>query len=156
VFEHNVPVRFEEKSLLPDTGGAGRFRGGAGQRVVMTLLAPDPTAVAMRMDRLRFPPQGYHGGQPGAAGVVVLNDATPLHPKRKVFVRRGDRLRFETPGGGGLFPPESRDPARVAEDVRNGIVSPEAAGRVYRVALRPGTHEVDADATRRLRDGRAG
>ncbi len=151
VFEHNVPVRFEEKSLLPDSGGAGRFRGGAGQRVVMTFLAPDPTAVAMRMDRLKFPPQGYHGGAAGSAGVVLLNETTPLHPKRKVFVKQGDRIRFETPGGGGLFPPDTRDAERVAEDVRNGLVSPGAAARVYRVALSADGATVDAEATRRLR-----
>jgi len=153
VFETNVPVRFEEKSLLPDSGGAGRFRGGAGQRVVISFLAPEPTGVAMRMDRLKFPPQGYHGGRPGSAGVVLLNDATPLHPKRKVFVKQGDRIRFETPGGGGLFPAETREPERVLEDVQNGIVSRPAAADVYRVALRADRLEVDEAATRRLRDG---
>jgi N-methylhydantoinase B len=154
VFENNVPVRFEEKALLPDSGGPGRFRGGAGQRVVLTFVADQPVAVAMRMDRITFPPQGYHGGQPGSRGLILLNETTPLHPKRKVFLKPGDRVRFHTPGGGGLFPPETRDPERVLEDVRNGLVTVEAAERLYRVAIRTDPWEVDRERTRRLRDPR--
>jgi N-methylhydantoinase B len=151
VFENNVPIRFEEKALLPDSGGAGRLRGGAGQRVVVTFLSETPTAVAMRMDRLVFPPQGYHGGQPGAPGLILLNEETPLHPKRKVLLRAGDRIRFHTPGGGGLFPPETRDPERVRDDVRNGLVSPEVAERVYRVAVVDAGRAVDQARTHDLR-----
>ncbi|MBI4611102.1 MAG: hydantoinase B/oxoprolinase family protein [Candidatus Rokubacteria bacterium] len=151
VFENNVPVRFEEKSLLPDSGGAGRFRGGCGQRVVLTFLADTLTAVAMRMDRISFPPQGFHGGGAGATGLIVLNETTALHPKRKYFMKHGDCVRFHTPGGGGLFPPETRDPQRVLEDVRNGIVSLDAAEQVYRVAIRKDGSEVDRERTRQLR-----
>jgi N-methylhydantoinase B len=150
-FENNVPVRFEEKSLLPDSGGAGRFRGGCGQRVVLSFLAEEPTAVAMRMDRIQFPPQGYHGGQSGATGLILLNDHTPLHPKRKFFLHKGDRVRFHTPGGGGLFAPEGRDPQRVLDDARNGLVSREAAEQVYRVAIKKDRWEVDEARTRELR-----
>lgn len=151
VFENNVPVRFEEKSLRPDSGGAGRFRGGCGQRVVLSFLAEAPVAVAMRMDRIQFPPQGYHGGQSGATGLILLNEETPLHPKRKFFLQQGDRVRFHTPGGGGLFAPESRDPQCVLEDVRNGIVSREAAEQTYRVAIKKDRWEVDVERTRQLR-----
>jgi N-methylhydantoinase B len=151
VFETNVPVRFEEKSLLPDSGGAGQFRGGCGQRVVLSFLAEEPTAVAMRMDRIQFPPQGYHGGHAGATGLILQNEATPLHPKRKIFFQKGDRVRFHTPGGGGLFPPESRDPQRVLDDVRNGLVSLEAAEQIYRVAIKNDRWQVDWDRTRQLR-----
>lgn len=152
VFENNVPVRFEEKALLTDSAGAGRFRGGCGQQVVLTFLADTSTAVAMRMDRIKFPPRGYHGGQPGATGLILLNETTPLHPKRKYFMKEGDRIRFHTPGGGGLFPPETRDPERVLEDVRNGIVSLDAAEHTYRVAIGTDRWEVDWERTRRLRE----
>jgi N-methylhydantoinase B len=151
VFENNVPVRFEEKSLLPDSGGAGRFRGGRGQRVVLSFQAEEPTAVAMRMDRIQFPPQSYHGGQSGATGLILLNEQTPLHPKRKFFLQKGDRVRFHTPGGGGLFTPETRDPQRVLEDVRNGIVSREAAEQIYHVAIKPDRWDVDEARTLGLR-----
>jgi N-methylhydantoinase B len=105
----------------------------------------------MRMDRLQFPPQGYHGGQAGAPGLILQNETTPLHPKRKIFFQKGDRVRFHTPGGGGLFPPESRDPQRVLDDVRNGLVSLEAAEQIYRVAIEKGRWQVDCDRTRQLR-----
>jgi hypothetical protein len=67
---------------------------------VLAFLAEDPTAVAMRMDRIPFPPQGYHGGQSGTPGLILLNEETPLHPKRKFFLQKGDRVRFHTPGAG--------------------------------------------------------
>jgi N-methylhydantoinase B len=144
VFENNVPVRFEEKSLLPDSGGCG-------QRVVLSFLAEEPAAVAMRMDRIQFPPQGYHGGQSGATGLILLNDHTPLHPKRRFFLHQGERVRFHTPGGGGLFAPQGRDPQHVLNDVRNGLVSREAAEQIYRVAIGRDRCEVNKARTRELR-----
>jgi N-methylhydantoinase B len=77
VFENNVAVR-EAKSRLSGSGGAGRFRGGCGQRVVLTVLAEEPTAVARHMDRIQFPPQGCHGGQSGASGTLSMRSVSPL------------------------------------------------------------------------------
>jgi N-methylhydantoinase B/oxoprolinase/acetone carboxylase alpha subunit len=84
--------------------------------------------------------------------LILLNEATPLHPKRKFFLHKGDRVRFHTPGGGGLFAPDTRDPQRVIEDVRNGIVSREDAEQVYRVAIKPDRWEEDQGRTHQLRD----
>jgi N-methylhydantoinase B len=70
-----------------------------------------------------------------------------------VKLRQGQRLRLESPGGGGWGAPETREPSRVAADVRNGFIDSTAASSLYRVALKP-DGEVDDAATARLRAGR--
>jgi N-methylhydantoinase B len=98
-----------------------------------------------------FPPQGYHGGHTGAPGLILQNETTPLHPKRKIFFQTGDRMRLHTPGGGGLFAPESCDPQRVLDEVCNALVSLEAAEQLYRVAIKKDRREVDWERTWQLR-----
>jgi N-methylhydantoinase B len=150
MFENSVPVRFEQKSIVPDSGGAGRFRGGCGQRVVLSSLSDEPIMMALRMDRIKFAPEGYHGGRAGSPGVVRVNEAA-VHPKRKVVLQKGERVTFQTPGGGGLFPPDTRPADSILADVRNGIVSVEAAACVYRLAVTADGQGVDDEETRRLR-----
>jgi N-methylhydantoinase B len=108
-------------------------------------------------ERGKFPPFGVNGGKPAALNrFIYQTDAgersPPLVSKiTDVRIRRGQRVRLETPGGGGFGDPLSRDPARVARDVALGYVSRAAASRDYGVALHD-DGSVDAATTTLLRE----
>jgi N-methylhydantoinase B len=144
------PLVIWRKEYRPDSGGAGRFRGGLGQVMEVGCLDPAPFALSAFYDRIDHPPRGREGGGDGAAGSVALASGRALRGKGLQTVPRGDRVVISMPGGGGLGDPLQRDPAAVASDVRLGLVSPEAARERYGVAL-GADGSVDRDATAVLR-----
>jgi N-methylhydantoinase B len=95
-----------------------------------------PFTVSANYDRVLFPPRGRDGGGNGMNGTVTLASGAVLDGKGRQTVPRGDTLHINMPGGGGLGSAFERDPERVADDVRAGMVSADAAGNVYCVALR--------------------
>jgi N-methylhydantoinase B len=114
--------------------------------------------VNVQIDRVHCRPWGLAGGHEGMGNRVALRlkgkEVGDL-PNAKVLAQRlmaGEAITLSAGGGGGFGPPQERDPARVAHDVRQGYVSAAVARDVYRVALKP-DGEVDAEATRRLRGG---
>ncbi|MBI3965140.1 MAG: hydantoinase B/oxoprolinase family protein [Chloroflexi bacterium] len=151
--EHTFPLRIERYELRPDSGGAGRFRGGLSVRRDYRILANDAT-VALSAERQRVAARGIQGGQPGIVGRYVLN---PDQPTEQVLsstvaafpLANGDVLSIQTPGGGGCGAAFERDPQLVLRDVREERVSPEVATKVYGVAIVG--EEVDEYATKRLR-----
>jgi N-methylhydantoinase B len=148
--ENVAPVIIWRKELRPDSGGPGRSRGGFGQ--IMEIGGDDDLEFACNaiFDRIQHPPRGRDGGLAGAAGRVELKSGATLRAKGFQIIPEGDRLMLHLPGGGGMGDPATRDPALVARDVRDGLVSTLSAERDYRVALTPdGT--VDAEATAALR-----
>ncbi|HYP49012.1 MAG TPA: hydantoinase B/oxoprolinase family protein [Thermoleophilaceae bacterium] len=96
--ELEFPLRAVEYSLRRDSGGAGARRGGDG--VVRELEALEPMDYSLITERRRHPPAGAEGGRPGATGRNLLN-GEELPAKAAGTLRPGDRLRIETPGGGG-------------------------------------------------------
>jgi N-methylhydantoinase B len=110
-------------------------------------------------ERARFGPQGVAGGSPGALNRFRYEQddgfhVPPLASKMVgIRLRRGQRVRLESPGGGGYGPALERDPAAVARDVRLGYVSVEAARRDYGVVV-AAEGAVDAPATRAERSSR--
>jgi N-methylhydantoinase B len=144
------PIVIWRKEYRQDSGGAGRFRGGLGQVMEVCCLDPAPFALSALYDRIDHPPRGRGGGRDGAAGSVVLASGRALRGKGQQTVPKGDRVIIGMPGGGGLGDPLQRDPLAVANDVRLGLVSPEAARESYGVAVTAdGT--VDRHATAALR-----
>jgi N-methylhydantoinase B len=133
--ENVAPVIFWRKELRPDSGGPGRTRGGFGQ--IMEIGGKDDLEFACNaiFDRIGNPPKGRDGGMDGAAGRVELKSGAALRAKGFQIVPDGDRLVLYLPGGGGMGDPAGRDPALVAKDVRDGLVSAVSAERHYRVAL---------------------
>lgn len=121
-FENQVPLLVLEKALVPDTGGAGRFRGGNAQRLRFRSVAPDPVTMTIRHERVQFPPRGLLGGEPGSRGIDLLNGEV-LAPKSRTELATGDEVVFQTPGGGGLFPPGERERSRVDSDLESGLVT---------------------------------
>jgi N-methylhydantoinase B len=133
--ENVAPVIFWQKELRPDSGGAGRTRGGCGQVIEIGTKGDAEFAVNAIFDRVANPPKGRDGGHDGAAGWVGLNDAegTVLRTKGFQIIPKGRRLLLKLPGGGGMGDPRQRDPALVQRDVEDGLVSPEAARTIYGV-----------------------
>jgi N-methylhydantoinase B len=129
--ENVSPVVFWRKELRPDSGGAGRTRGGCGQVMEVATKGDLEFAVNATFDRVLHPPKGRDGGGDGAPGRVTLKSGKVLRPKGFQIIPDGDRLILEMAGGGGMGDPAGRDPEKVARDVRDGLVSAEAAQVVY-------------------------
>jgi N-methylhydantoinase B/oxoprolinase/acetone carboxylase alpha subunit len=148
MFEVAAPVLIHEKELLTDSGGAGLHRGGPGQRVSYSRLPgwPRPVITNFWAHRMRVPPFGLAGGGPALPSRVYINGeelsrADFLH-KTEGFPLVDDATvcTSDIAGGGGFGDPRQRPIERVVEDVRNGLVSVEAAER-YGVVLDPSTWE---------------
>jgi len=138
LLEATTPLLVASKELIPDSGGAGRFRGGAAQRIVLETRSPSPCQVSCFFERIANPAQGLDGGGQGRPGRFELVTAAGRrrrpHPKGQFTFAPGDVLTVELSGGGGFGPPAERDPARLAEDVDDGLVTPRAARALYRRA----------------------
>jgi len=132
--ENVAPVVFWRKELRPDSGGAGRTRGGTGQVMEIATKGDLEFAVNATFDRVGHAPKGREGGADGAPGAVRLKSGARLRTKGFQTIPDGDRLILELPGGGGMGDPASRDPALVARDVRDGLVSAEVARALYKHA----------------------
>jgi N-methylhydantoinase B len=135
--EANQPLVVERFALIPDSGGAGEFRGGLGVRRDMRFLADDGKLTNLS-DRQRIAPYGLFGGRPGRRGRTVLNPGAGeevVHGKESRGFRYGDVISFQQPGAGGYGDPLDRDPARVLEDVLDGYVSVDGARGEYGVVV---------------------
>ena len=156
ILESLYPVMFTQWALRPDSGGAGNHRGGLGAIYEVEALADDGADVFLIGERGKYPPFGVNGGKSAALNRFVYETddgevAPPFVSKvTDVKIRRGQKVRLETPGGGGFGDPATREVAQVARDVRLGYVSRAAALREYKVALRA-DGSLDAEATERAR-----
>lgn len=137
--EARNPILVERHELIPDSGGAGRHRGGLGVRKDVRVLA-DGVVLSNLTDRHVFHPYGLEGGGAGALGEIVLDPAGPgerrLHSKETVRLAHGDVVSFRCSGSGGFGPPAERERSRVLRDVREGVVGAESARRDYGVEVR--------------------
>ena len=156
ILESLYPVMFTKWALRPDSGGPGRHRGGLGAIYEIEALAPDGADVFLIGERGKYPPFGVNGGGPAALNRFVYEadqgeQIPPLVSKvTDIRICRGQKVRLETPGGGGFGDPATREPERVVADVRRGYISHESALCDYKVALR-GDGSLDADATAKAR-----
>jgi N-methylhydantoinase B len=141
ILESLYPVMFTQWALRPDSGGPGRHRGGLGAIYEIEALADGGAEVFLLGERGKYPPPGANGGGTAALNRFVYETdngerTPPLVSKvTDVKIRRGQKVRLETPGGGGFGDPPERDPARIARDVRLGYVSAEAAARDYKARV---------------------
>lgn len=155
ILEAAYPVIFTQWALRPDSGGPGRFRGGLGAVYEIELLEKQAD-VFLFGERGKFPPAGVAGGRAGAANRFHFEQDDGEHSPPMVskmigiHITRGQKLRLETPGGGGYGEPAERDPQAVANDVRLGYVSRQKAESQYGVVIGD-DGSVDMAATRRLR-----
>ena len=157
MFEIQNPHLLLKHEYLADSAGAGRWRGGLGVETEFVINGEEVTGVAfgdgVEEEARAF---GLFGGAPGSVNEITLTypDGTVRRPKSKEIVRdipTGAVFNEKAGGGGGYGDPFERDVEAVAEDVSNGVISPERARTDYGVVFRAGTLAVDRTATERLR-----
>ncbi|CUA92372.1 hydantoinase B/oxoprolinase family protein [Pannonibacter indicus] len=140
ILESAYPVRFTRWSLRQDSGGPGQTRGGLGAVYEIELLEQQAD-VFLFGERGKYAPPGVAGGGSALTNRFTYEQADGDHSPPMVskmlgiHIERGQKLRLETPGGGGYGDPRLRDPQAVARDVRLGYVTPEAAEAAYGVRL---------------------
>ncbi|WP_370643110.1 hydantoinase B/oxoprolinase family protein [Bordetella sp. LUAb4] len=129
VTESIGPIIVWRKELRPDSGGAGKWRGGLGQRIEIGAHDGYHFTLNAMFDRVAFPARGHEGGGNGAAGKVGRDDGTVMQAKGTQLISEGKRLVLDLPGGGGYGAPTARPAALVQRDVRDGYIS-EAQARL--------------------------
>ncbi len=153
IFEASHPMFVARYGLIPDSCGAGKFRGGLGKRRDIVILSSDNTST-MTSDRCKFPPWGLYGGMPGACSKFLLtgkNGKTVQLPSKGTRrLEQGEMVSCITAGGGGYGDPFERDPERVRFDVMEGLVSARNARELYGVVLTQ-NFEIEPAKTAELR-----
>ena len=137
ILEASYPVMFTEWGLRESSAGAGRHRGGFGAVYEIEVLASGGADVALLGERGRYPPFGVAGGFPAALNRFAWDtaDGTAEPPMASkvtgIRIGKGQRVRLETPGGGGYGDPRQRDPVAIARDLRRGLISEATAEADY-------------------------
>jgi N-methylhydantoinase B len=154
ILESEFPTRVIRFELIRDSGGPGQFRGGLGIRREYLNLAD--ARFSIRSTKHIVPPNGFADGHPGRTGDILINpgrDGEKRLPTRYADypLKAGDVFRLDSPGGGGYGEALERDPVRVLDDIREGVVSIDAAERAYGVVIDRATNAIDRAATARRR-----
>ena len=123
VVENMGPVVIWRKELLPDSCGAGKWRGGLGQVVEVGTIDESPFLLFAMFDRTAHPARGRMGGEDGRIGTVRVKDGKTLKPKGVQLIEPGQRLELLLPGGGGFGEKGQRSPALREQDRLAGLVS---------------------------------
>ncbi len=151
--EAEVPIKILRYELVPDSGGAGKNRGGLACNLTFQVFSPDTVITSRNSDRTRFQPCGVLGGKAGKPSHYFLNPGTDnernLGNTDIITVDPGTVVSVSSSGGGGWGDPLERDVDRVLTDFLKGFVSREAAENDYSVVING--DKVDLDATKKLR-----
>jgi N-methylhydantoinase B len=128
VVEQLTPCRVVYKQLRPNSGGAGEYRGGLGQDILLENRSPHPMVLAFLAERTKVPAPGIAGGDCGEVGALLI-DGEPADPKRQHVLKPGGRILMRTPGGGGYGPAAKRSTQAVRHDSQMAYVSPGESAR---------------------------
>jgi N-methylhydantoinase B len=151
--ELNYPVRIPRYSLIPDSEGPGRLRGGLGLCREYVFVDHQPVFTTL-VDRVKFSPSGLFGASSGkrARCSLISNGEARVIPSKGSFqVKPGDIVRVESPGGGGYGPSWERDVELVLRDVKEGKVSADRANQCYGVAIDTQNWVVNGEDTKTIR-----
>jgi len=129
--ENVGPVLITRKELRPDSGGAGKYRGGLGQYMEIAAREGHEFDISAMFDRVHHPARGRQGGSTAAPTTISLDDGTKMKGKGRQFVPHGRTVMLALPGGAGYGNPSDRDPADVRRDLARGYISEDAAKRDY-------------------------
>ena len=129
--EHAGPVIIWRKELRPDSGGAGKQRGGLGQYMEVGAREGHEFDIQAMFDRVDHPALGRRGGGAGAPTTIVQDDGTKMNGKGKQFVPHGRKVVMAFPGGAGYGDPAERSKDAVMRDLARGYISAETAARDY-------------------------
>ncbi len=156
VLEAQHPVRIESYELVPDSCGAGKWRGGLALQRSYRVLA-DEAFLQLRADRMKFAPYGLAGGQAGALARNLLEQGGAVEALASKVARTlhgGALVTHVQPGAGGYGDPLARDPGLVADDVWNCKISVQFAREHHCVVVDPVSGALDQQATEALRKRR--
>jgi N-methylhydantoinase B len=128
--EPEHPLLVERYELAPDSGGAGRQRGGMGQHRRLRVVGHEAHVQASTSRRLSAP-WGVFGGQAGGRARVEVGEGVPPLSGGRGNVPPGGAVSIVTAGAGGYGPPGEREPERVRRDLEDGRISPWTAKEVY-------------------------
>jgi N-methylhydantoinase B len=136
--ESVAPLIVWKREIRQDSGGAGTFRGGYGQELIVEVSSPNPVTLSILAERTNYSFPGLFGGHDGASlGINKLNGEGPSLPSKGIAqLMPGDIVQLLHGGGGGYGPPEKRDLRMVQADLRNEIISPEEAESKYLLSKR--------------------
>ena len=152
--EQRFPIRIERYELVPDSGGAGKFRGSLALRRDIRVLT-GPVSFARYADRHTIAPQGLFGGHAGTTGRFDLNPETNharvLRSKGLDTLQANDLMRLTLPGAGGYRDPKERSLDALDRDLMDGKVTPAAVEREYSVVVDRTVSRIDRVATEHLR-----
>jgi N-methylhydantoinase B len=129
--EHTGPVIIWRKELRPDSGGAGKYRGGLGQFMEVGATEDHEFDFSAMFDRVDHPARGRQGGKNGACTTISRDDGVPMKGKGKQFVPSGRRVMLAFPGGAGYGKSSDRDTSLVRRDLARGYISAEVARDEY-------------------------
>jgi N-methylhydantoinase B len=133
ILESEYPCRIHQFGRVPDSGGAGRWRGGLSMIREYELL--EDATIVRRFDKSKHPPKGLDGGADGQGAKFVIRPGTPeeyVSPSSgKWDLKKGDRFILQTAAGGGYGHAAQRDPLAVVHDIAEGYVTREAADKIY-------------------------
>ena len=154
VMEHQAPIRVDSRRCVPDSGGAGSFRGGNG--VATTYRFTAPGTLSIQDDRQAGQPWGIFGGRPGSRSEKFLTTKSGEHrtlaPKvDRLPVYPGDKLLYAGPGTGGWGDPLRRPVAAVQRDVARGLTTIVSAKEYYGVVIDSDTGTIHVEETDALR-----
>jgi N-methylhydantoinase B len=131
LLEASAPVLFETKAIVPDSAGAGRYRGGPGQRMVIRNIGPNPVTHSMFYSRLQHVAHGVLGGRAGTPNRILINGVPHPKPVGRHELAPGDVIDIELPSGGGKYPPAQRTQEAILADLEQGYLTPEGARAAY-------------------------
>ena len=133
ILESEYPCLVTRFDIVPDSGGAGRWRGGLSLLREYELL--EDATIVRRFDKTKFPPQGLNGGQSGRRARFMIKLGTPQEHETgasgRYDMKAGERFLLQTAGGGGYGDPSKRTREAVLQDIREGYVSKDAAAKIY-------------------------
>ena len=133
--EHAGPVIIWRKELRPDSGGAGKTRGGLGQYMEVSAMEGHEFDIQAMFDRSEHPARGRRGGQAGGKTTIGRDDGGDMRTKGKQFVPHGRRVIMAFPGGAGYGDPKERDPEHIKRDLARGYISPDVAANEYGLSV---------------------
>lgn len=132
--EHAGPVIIWRKELRPDSGGAGKTRGGLGQYMEVGAQEGHEFDIQAMFDRVEHPARGRRGGGAGAPTTIAQDDGSAMNGKGKQFVAHGRRVVMAFPGGAGYGDPSERSVELVKRDLARGYISAETASKNYNLS----------------------
>lgn len=156
IFESDTPLIIKERSVITDSGGPGKMKGGLGRRVVIEVpddeYAPRPPVnLGIQSGRYRYPPEGLFGGKDGTKAQFLVNGRRG-NPYGLTQLSPGDEIVMDAAGGGGFGDPLERELESLQEDIYDGYVSVEKAVSEYGAVFDDGGVDLEFESTLRNRD----